>query len=131
MLAADIFEVNIDTPGRHLQQGRGQISRHLVVNNVVDTDVLDKGTLGRTASRPYDRVPIELGDLAYDRSDSTGGGRNEHHVTRFGHCDLEQADPSRQPWHAGNSQESLWREPERIELLHASGRCVEPFAPAE
>src|SRR5713101_9796356 len=114
-----------------MQQGLGQIARFLVVDDVVRTDVLNKGTLRRTACRPYDRVTLELGDLAYDRSDSTGGRRNEHRVTRFRHCDLEQADPSRQPWHAGNSQERLGREPERIELLQTSGSCVEPFAPAE
>src|SRR6266851_8632419 len=75
VLAADIFEINIDARGRHMQQGLGQIARHLVVDDVVDTDLLDKGTLDRTAGRPYDRVLLELGDLAYDRSDGTGRGR--------------------------------------------------------
>src|SRR6266478_4010298 len=90
-----------------------------------------KGTLGRTTCRPYDRVPLELGDLAYGRSDGPGRDRNEHHVARFKHCDLEQADPRGQPWHASNSQECLGREPERIELLQGSGGRVEPLAPAE
>src|SRR6267378_1475027 len=131
MLAADIFEINIDARARRMQQGVGQIARRLVVDDVVDTDLLHKGTFGRTARRPDDRVPLELGDLADDRSDGARGGRYEHHVTGFRYCDLQQADPSRQPWHAGNSQECLGREPERIELLQACGRCVEPFAPAE
>src|SRR5882762_10322152 len=131
VLAADIFETNIDARGRHMQQGFGQIARHLVVDDVVGTDVPDKGTFGRAACRSDDRVPLELGDLACDRSDGTGGGRNEHHVTGFRYCDLEQADPGRQPWHAGNAQECLGREPGRIELLQACGRCVEPYAPAE
>src|SRR6266850_1551750 len=131
VLTADIFEINIDACGRYMQQGLGQIARNLVVDDVVDTDVLEKGTLGRTACRPYDRVPLELGDLACDRSDGTGRDRNEHHVARFKRCDLEQADPGRQPWHAGNSQECLGRESERIELLQGSGGCVEPLAPAE
>src|SRR6202011_3149872 len=131
VLAAGIFEIDIDARGRCLQQGLGQIACNFVVDDVVDTDVLEKGTLGRTACRPYDRVPLELGDLAYNRSDGTGRDRNEHHVARFKHCDLEQADPSRQPWHAGNSQERLGREPERIELLQGCGGCVEPLAPAE
>ena len=56
MLAAGIFEINIDACGRYMQQGLGQIARNLVVDDVVDTDVLEKGTLGRTACRPYDRV---------------------------------------------------------------------------
>src|SRR5438552_17769707 len=110
---------------------RALVRSPVTFDDVVDTDVLDKCTLGRTARRPYDRVPLELGDLAYDRSDGTGRGRNEYHVARFKHCDLEQADPGRQPWHTGNSQECLRREPERIELLKGSGRCVVPLAPAE
>ena len=131
VLAAYIFEINIDARGRPMQQGLSQIAHQLVVDNVVDTDVLEKGTLGRTACRPYDRVPLELGDLAHDRSDGTGSGRNEDHVVRFKHCDLEQADPGRQPWHAGNSQERLRGQPERIEFLQVSGRRVKPLAPAE
>src|ERR1700680_579292 len=114
-----------------MQQGLGQIARNLVVDDVVDTDVLEKGTLSRTACRPYDGVPPELGDLAYDRSDGTGRDRNEHHVARFKRCDLEQADPGRQPWHAGNSQECLGREPERIELLQGSGGGVYTVSTAE
>src|SRR5438552_1626945 len=58
-----------------MQQGLGQIARNLVVDDVVDTDVLEKGTLSRTACRPYDGVTLELGDLAYDRSDGTGRDR--------------------------------------------------------
>src|SRR5882724_11240087 len=46
VLAADIFEINIDARGRRMQQGPGQIAYHLVVDDVVDTDVFDKGTLG-------------------------------------------------------------------------------------
>src|SRR5258708_28097619 len=102
--------------------GVGHIVRGIEVVDVVDTILFHKGTFGRAACRSDDRVPLELGDLACDRSDGTGGGRYEHHVTGFGYCDLEQADPSRQPWHAGNSQECLGREPERIYLLQASGR---------
>jgi hypothetical protein len=63
VLAADVFEINIDARRRHTEQRLGQIARCLVVDDVVDTDVLDKGTFGRTARRPYDRVPLELGDL--------------------------------------------------------------------
>src|SRR5207253_8341293 len=71
------------------------------------------------------------GATTYARSYGHGRGRNEHHIARFKHCDLEQADPGRQPWHTGNSQECLGRQPERIELLKRSGRCVVPLAPAE
>jgi len=45
---------------------------------------LHKGTFCGTARRPDDRVPLELGDLAYDRSDGARGGRYEHHVTGLG-----------------------------------------------
>jgi len=35
VLAADIFETNIDARGRYMQQGLGQIARNLVVDDVV------------------------------------------------------------------------------------------------
>jgi hypothetical protein len=57
VLAADIFEINIDARGSHMQQGLGQIAHYLVVDDVVDTDLLKKGTLGRTAcERPRSRA---------------------------------------------------------------------------
>src|SRR2546428_11365200 len=58
VLAADIFEINIDSLGRHMQQSLDQIARRLAVDDVVGTDVLAKVTLGRTACRPYDQVPL-------------------------------------------------------------------------
>src|ERR1700682_4210294 len=44
---------------------------------------------------------------------------------------LSKPTQARHPCHADTAQECLGREPERIELLQGSGRCVEPLAPAE
>src|SRR5436309_4388452 len=130
-MASDIVEVHIDPVWGRPQQGVGQIAGGLVINDVVDTNVPEKSALVRAACRSYDRVPFKLGNLAGDRPNGTSRGRDKHHVARLKRGYLQKAAPGRQTRHAGNAQERLRREPQRIELLHGAGRRVESLPPTK
>jgi len=132
-------KIDIDARGRgRWEQRLGQIARRLVVDDVVDADVLDKATLGRTAlADPITVLPLELGDLAWRpiRRQSTGGGaaRNDHHVTRSRHCDLEQATDPKPSAMACRQTPGMPGAGARLvsRLLQGLRHVREPFAPAE
>jgi hypothetical protein len=76
VLAPNVVELYVDPVRGRLQHGLGQIAGRLVANDMVDTDLLEKGALGRTAGQSDDGVPIDLSDLRDDRAHGTGRSRS-------------------------------------------------------
>ena len=92
---------------------------------------LEKRSLLGAAGRSDDGVAFDLGDLTDDRADGAGRSRDKHHVAGLQRRDLQQAHPGGEARHAGDAEERLRRQPERVELLHVGGRRVECLAPAQ
>jgi len=72
VFTANVVEVHIDPIGGRALQGLGQIADSFVVNDVVDTNLLEKRAFFAAAGRSYNRVPFDLGDLTDDRADGAG-----------------------------------------------------------
>src|SRR5207248_1521211 len=106
---ADILEINIDTFRAGCRKAAGEI-RCPMVNAGVEAEFVGHVTAFLWSSSDADGTrAFYAGDLADNRADRAGSGRDHHGLASGRFADLEQARVSGHSGHSENAQCSLNR----------------------
>ena len=102
-VAADVLEVDVDPVRAEPVQGRADVLA-LVVDGPVEPEFAGQPVaLGLAAGDADHAGALQLGDLADDRADRTGGGGDDDGLARLRLADLAEAEPGRKARAAQNA----------------------------
>ena len=130
--AADIVEIDVDAVGAGGAEGRIEILLGLVVDAGIEAEViLHEGAFLGAARDADGAAAHELGDLAHDLADGTGGSRHHDRLAGLGLADMQQAEIGGHARHAEHAVGGRDRRDRGIDLAQGGAAADRIFLPAE
>ncbi len=88
--AADVFEIDVDSVRTSARERRGEIRRAIIDTGIEAEFLNDVAALDRAAGNTDDPAAFDLGDLANQRTDRPGSGRDDHGFAGLRLADIKQ-----------------------------------------